>query len=76
MTPEQINRIITDQKKYYAEGHTLPVSARINALKKLYFTIKERESEIHAAIKEDLGKGAFESYMCEVGLSLLSLIHI
>ena len=26
MTPEQINRIITDQKKYYAEGHTLPVS--------------------------------------------------
>ena len=51
MTPEQINRIITDQKKYYAEGHTLPVSARINALKKLYFAIKERESEIHAAIK-------------------------
>lgn len=76
MTPEQINRIITDQKKYYAEGHTLPVSARINALKKLYFAIKERESEIHAAIKEDLGKGAFESYMCEVGLSLSEISYM
>ena len=48
MTPEQINRIITDQKKYYAEGHTLPVSARLEALKKLYSAIKEREKAICA----------------------------
>ena len=76
MTDIEIKEIIDKQKNFFATGATLPADYRINALKKLHSVIKNRENEINAAIEKDLGKGAFESYMCEVGLSLSEISYM
>lgn len=70
MTEQEIQRIITKQRKFFESGKTLPVAFRKENLKKLYAVIKQNESEILAAVKKDLGKSAMESFMCEVGLVL------
>lgn len=65
-----VSELVEKQHKYFATGETLPVSFRKNALDLLYKSIKKHESDIIAALKADLGKSGFESYMCEVGLTL------
>lgn len=70
MTKEEIKRIVEKQRKYFQTGETLDVKFRINALKKLKAAIKNAEEEINAALKADLGKSAFEGFMCETGLVL------
>ncbi len=49
------------------------MEARIEALKRLERAIVEREQDIFDALRQDLGKSATESYMCEVGLTLAEL---
>lgn len=70
MTQQEIQTILEKQRNYFATGATLPVSARISALKKLQSYIKEHEQEISDALAADLGKSKFEGYMCEIGLVL------
>ena len=70
MTEQEINSLVTRQRKFFQTGATLPVSVRITALRGLYTAIVKYENEIHDALKKDLGKSGFESYMCETGLVL------
>jgi aldehyde dehydrogenase (NAD+) len=42
----------------------------------LYRKIKEMEPEINEALKQDLGKSAFETYMCETGLTLSEITYM
>ena len=76
MTETEIKNIIEKQKKFFASGATLSVDFRINALRKLHSVIVRNENEINKAIKEDLGKSALESYMCETGLSLSEISYM
>ncbi len=57
-------------------GATLPLEGRIRALKKLRTYIREHEAELNQAIREDLGKSAYESYMCETGLVLTEITYM
>ncbi len=68
MTREEIASIVKKQREFFESGKTLPVSFRIEALKKLRDALKENEEMLTAALKADLGKSAFEGFMCEVGL--------
>lgn len=68
MTKDEIQKIIDKQKQYFATGVTLPVSFRKMALKKLYRMLEVHEAELTKAVKADLGKSAYETYMCEIGL--------
>ena len=70
MTEQEINSLVARQRKYFQTGATLPVSVRITALRGLYTAIVKYENEIHDALKKDLGKSGFESYMSETGLVL------
>ena len=70
MKQEEIQEILKNQKLFFATGATLPVNARIEALKKLYQYIKTHEKEITDALTADLGKSALEGFMCEAGLVL------
>ncbi len=70
MTQAEIQTIIQKQRDYFATGATLPVNARIAALKKIYAYIKANEKEITDALTADLGKSALEGFMCEAGLVL------
>ena len=70
MTEQEIKNLVTRQRSYFQTGATLPVEARLKALRKLYAAVYGHQREIHAALQEDLGKSHFESYMCETGMVL------
>lgn len=71
-----IDEILESQKEFFATKKTLPVSFRIEMLRKLYKIIQKYENEINEALYEDLGKSGFESYMCEVGLTLSEISYM
>ncbi len=71
-----IDEILQKQKEYFHSGATLPVSFRVAALKKLYEVIKRREEDVVKALQADLGKSAFESYMCEIGMALSEIRYL
>lgn len=74
MTANEIKQIVDKQRAFYHTHTTLSVSYRLNALQRLRDSIIRHESAIHQALQKDLGKSAFESYMCETGL-VLSELH-
>lgn len=71
-----LTQLLENQKKYFASGATLDISVRKDALKRLKSAILAHEEQINAALKEDLGKSAFESYMCETGMVLSEISHM
>lgn len=71
-----IDEILEKQRQFFRSGATLPVSFRIEMLKKLYNTIKKYETEICKALTTDLGKSDFEGFMCEVGLTLTEISYM
>lgn len=71
-----ITELVENQREFYQSGKTLPVEKRLAALKKLRNVILENEEKINAALKTDLGKNAFESYMCEVGLVVSEISYL
>lgn len=76
MTDEEIRGILKAQREYHQSGATLPVKFRIAQLKRLYGAVKKYESEINAALTADLGKSAFEGFMCESGLALTEIAYM
>ncbi len=76
MTEQEIKSLVAKQRTYFQTGATLPVSTRIQALRRLYTAIRENEQEIHDALRNDLGKSNFESYMCETGLVLEEISYM
>ena len=76
MEKEQITQLLEKQRQYFYSGATLNLDFRISALKRLRASIRKHESQIHAALRKDLGKSNFESYMCETGLVLSEITHM
>lgn len=76
MKQEEIQALVAKQKAFFQTGATLDVTARIHTLKKLKQIVQKYEAEINAALEADLGKGAVESYMCEVGFTLGELSYM
>lgn len=71
-----IDEILEKQRLYFQSGATLSVDFRIEMLKKLRNVITKYEKEIAYALKEDLGKSEYESYMCETGLVLSEISYM
>ncbi|MCI5802497.1 MAG: aldehyde dehydrogenase family protein [Oscillospiraceae bacterium] len=63
-------KAVREQREFYETGITREVSYRRAALGILADGIRRREGELLAALQEDLGKPACESYMTEIGLVL------
>ena len=76
MKQEEIKNLIRGQREFFEKGRTLPLANRIRALERLKRIIKEREGDIHKALKEDLGKSPTEGYMTEIGLVLSEIDHM
>ena len=70
MEQEVIHHMLEKQREFFRSGVTLPPIYRIEHLRRLRETICANEGKITEALKSDLGKSGFESYMCEVGLVL------
>ena len=65
-----IHEIVESEKHFFRTGVTRGVDFRIDMLKKFRKAITENDELISAALKADLNKQPFESYMCETGLLL------
>ena len=70
---KNLEKLVERQRAYFAEGKTLSVDMRLQALERLEKALREGEEELCRALKADLGKSRIESYMCEVGLTLAEL---
>lgn len=68
-----IGSSIERARGFFASGATRDPDFRKEALKRLRDNIRSMENEICAALDEDLGKSAIESYMTETGMVLESI---
>lgn len=66
----EIEKVLKEQRNFFETGATKSTNFCQNALKRLEIVIKKHEREIADALKKDLHKSAFESYMTEIGLLL------
>ena len=76
MTEQEIRQLIHAQRRFFFTGETLPIRYRMEMLRRLKACILKREKEIELALKKDLGKSTFESYMCETGLVLSEISYM
>ncbi|MCD7736362.1 MAG: aldehyde dehydrogenase family protein, partial [Lachnospiraceae bacterium] len=76
MTEAEIKGIVEKQRAYFSSGVTLDVEFRLKAIGRLKSCIQRHEREIGEALKKDLGKSAFEGYMCETGLTLSEISYM
>ncbi|MBQ8145910.1 MAG: aldehyde dehydrogenase [Clostridia bacterium] len=76
MTSEEIKSLLEKQRAYYRSGKTLPVSFRIEQLKRLYAAVKKYQTQISEALTKDLGKSSYEGFMCESGLALTEISYM
>ncbi len=70
---QAVQAVYERQKAFFATEKTLDVDFRIDALKRLHKAIVDHELDIEAAMKADLGKSAYESYLSEIGLVLAEI---
>lgn len=61
-----VEETFKELKEFFKAGNTLPLSFRINQLKKLKESIKKNEAEILEALNLDLGKSPYEAYSSEI----------
>ena len=67
---KKIINIMREQNEFFRKRKTYSYSYRLNKLKKLKDVIIKYEEEIHDALKKDLNKNPYESYMVETGFIL------
>ena len=72
-TESQIRDIVARQREYFKSGATKSYQSRIENLKKLKSALGRYESAFHAALKQDLGRPEFESFLAETGFNLHEL---
>ena len=71
----EIIEIVSKQHIFFNSSVTYPYDFRINELQKLKMGIKKFESQFKVALKDDLGKSEFESYVTEIGFVLYDLTN-
>ncbi len=63
-----IQQLVERQRRFFQTGATLPVTFRVEMLKRLRDAVDRRQGDIAAALAADLGKSGYESFLCETGL--------
>ena len=65
---EKLREKINKQREYFSTGETKDINFRIEKLKKLRDVLKSEEEKVFEALKKDLMKSSFESYVTEVAM--------
>jgi aldehyde dehydrogenase (NAD+) len=68
-----IKKIVDAQREYFKTGATKDFAFRLDSLKRLKRAVHENEQKINDALKADLNKSEFETYMTETGIVLSEL---
>jgi aldehyde dehydrogenase (NAD+) len=67
---EQVQVLIQKQRDFFSQGETKNIEYRVEALQKLRKLIKDNEQNLMGALKEDLNKSKFDSFITEIGIVL------
>ncbi|KZE48051.1 aldehyde dehydrogenase [Rossellomorea marisflavi] len=67
---QTVKQAIQNQKSFFKNGHTRPISSRKETLQTLYRMIKDHEEDIIHALQMDLNKSEMETYATEIGILL------
>ena len=67
---ESFSDLLKRQRDFFQSGKTKDVSYRIEALTTLGNMVRSNETELMAALKKDLNKSDFDSYISEMGILL------
>ncbi|CAG9606371.1 aldehyde dehydrogenase [Pseudoneobacillus rhizosphaerae] len=67
---EKYNTLIQMQRAFFTQGKTKSVSFRIEMLNQLRKLIKTNEKPLMDALKQDLNKSEFDSFISEIGIVL------
>ena len=70
-----IKDLVIRQRNYFLGNHTIPMSFRMDALKRLYQAIIKHEEEILNALYMDLNKSKQEAYLSEIGVTLKEISY-
>lgn len=76
MNAPSIEQLVAAQRRFFASGQTLDLAFRKQSLLTLKRAIRAHEEAINAALMQDLGKSAAETYMCETGMTLSELSYM
>lgn len=71
-----IEELVKKQREYFETGATKSVDFRLEKLRALKAEMKRQERKIHEALRKDLNKSEFESYMTETGLTISELGYL
>lgn len=66
----EFEAMVSRQREFWNTGATRSMEWRLIQLKKLEQALEEREEALCAALKADLGKAAYESWLSEIGMTL------
>lgn len=69
----EIINIVAKQRDFFKTGATKSYQSRIENLNKIKTALLKYETALHEALKKDLGKPEFESYLTETGFCLLEI---
>lgn len=72
-TKNDIHEIVEKQRKFFQTGITLDVKYRIEQLKKLKKMLKDNQDKIIEALHIDLGRSPMESYLVDIGDTIMEI---
>ena len=75
-TKARIHETIEKQREFFLSGETLPVSGRIEALKKLRNAVETNSGMLEDALHQDLGRHSREAYFCDIGSTIMEINEI
>lgn len=70
---EDIHRIVEKQRTFFNTGITFDVKYRIEQLKKLKKMLKDNQEKIIEALHTDLGRSPMESYLVDIGDTIMEI---
>ena len=76
MKTEEIQHMVQAERRYFETGKTKNYLFRIWVLTALEKSIRQHETELHEALKQDLGKAQMESYMTETGMVFSEIAYL
>ena len=72
-TKDDIHQIVMMQREFFLQGKTLDWKFRREQLRKLKQAILTHQSELEAALHEDLGRCEAEAYFCDIGDTVMEI---
>ena len=75
-TKARIHETVEKQREFFLSGETLPVSGRIEALKKLRNAVETYSGVLEDALHQDLGRHSREAYFCDIGSTIMEINEI